>query len=212
MGDVIVVKMNFFERFFPVKYDFHEMLNRQAETNSLGVNALYNWLCNYSEEDKEDLFRYVIEADNGRMELENKLIEAFVTPFDRSDIYTISVAMDKIIEYAKSTLESMIGFEVKSNESIIQMVMKLKEGTDLLYVSIKSLKDEPYKSNENIAGIRATHVEIENIYRKEMALLFKSDDPMHAIKNREVLHHIKDASLNLDYAVDIFHKIVVRRI
>lgn len=209
---MIKIKMNFFERFFPVKYDFHAMLNKQAEINSLGVNALYKWLCNYSEVDKEDLYKYVTEVDDVRMELENKLIEAFVTPFDRSDIYSISVAMDKIIEYAKSTMESIVAFEVKPNESIIQMVKNLKDGTDLLHTSIESLKDEPYKSNENIPGIRATHVEVERIYRKELALLFKSNDSMHAIKQREVLHHIKDASLNLDYAVDIFHKIVVRRI
>lgn len=205
-------KLNFFESFFPVNYDFYEMLNKQAEANSFGVKSLYQWLLDQSDTHKNALLGYVDEADRIRMRLENNLIEAFVTPFDRSDIYSISVAMDKVIEYAKSTMESMVSFEVEASESILSMVQKLLEGVDLLQLSIKQLKNEPYKANENIAPIRAAHVSIEGIYRKELSVLFKSSEPMQALKHREVLHHVKDASLNLDYAVDIFHKIVVRRI
>ena len=33
---------------------------------------------------------------------------------------------------------------------------------------------------------------------------------MYALKQREVYHHIKDASTNLDDAVDLLHRIIVR--
>jgi uncharacterized protein len=204
--------INFFERFFPVKYDFYEMLNKQAELNSLGVNGLYKWLSSKLELDRSELLRYVNEADEVRMDMENKLIDAFITPFDRADIYSISVAMDKIIESAKSTLQSMETFEVNSDDIITRMVEKLKEGSDLLFESVKNLKNNPHKSQENISTLRSIHVEVETLYRSGLAFLFKCEDPMHAIKYREVYHHIKDASLNLEYSVDIFHKIVVRRI
>jgi uncharacterized protein len=204
--------INFFERFFPVKYDFYEMLNKQAELNSLGIKGLYKWLSTKSEEDKAELIRYVNEADEVRMDMETKLIDAFITPFDRADIYSISVAMDKIIEFARSTLQSIETFEVDSDEVIISMVERLKEGSNLLFQSIKDLKNNPHKAQENIASIRAIHVEVEKLYRSGLSVLFNCDSPMYAIKYREVYHHIKDASLNLEYSVDIFHKIVVRRI
>ena len=203
-------KRNVLDRLFPVKYDFYGMLNKQAELNMLGINMLYKWLSSRSEKEKEELFRYVKEADEVRLDMESKLIEAFITPFDREDIYSISVEMDKVIEFAKSTLESMEAYEVEANDVIINMVEKIKEGTDFLFESLTLLESNPIKSQQNIIKMRETHVEVEQLYRNGMAEMFKCNDPMHALKQREVYHHIKDASANLEYTVDIFHRILVR--
>lgn len=205
-------KRNVFDRLFPVKYDFYGMLNKQAELNMLGIDELYKWLSSRGEKEKEELFRYVIEADEVRLDMESKLIEAFVTPFDRKDIYSISVEMDKVIEFSKSTLESMEAYEVEANDTIINMVKKIKEGTEYLYESLTILESNPIKSQQNITKMRNTHVEVEKLYREGMAYIFKGNDSMHALKLREVYHHIKDASTNLEYTVDIFHRIIVRRV
>jgi len=205
-------KRNIFDRFFPVKYDFYGMLNKQAELNMLGIHMLHKWLSSRSKNEKKELLRYVKEADEVRLDMESKLIEAFITPFDREDIYSISVEMDKIIEFAKSTLESMEAYEVEPNDVIINMVEKLKEGTDFLFESLIILESNPIKSQQNIIKMRETYVEVEQLYRDGMAELFKCNDPMHALKQREVYHHIKDASAYLEYTVDIFHRIIVRRV
>ncbi|MBZ9686866.1 DUF47 family protein [Clostridium estertheticum] len=207
-----MVKISIIDRLFPANCDFYEMLNKQAEINAFGVDMLHKWLSSGSDEDKQKLLVYVKEADEARMSMESKLIEAFTTPFDRVDIYSISIAMDKIIKYSKSTLLSMEAFEVAPDDTITSMVGKLKEGTDFLLESINILKNNPIKSQENIIKIRATHTEVEQLYRDGMSIVFKSSDPMNAIKHREVYHHIKDASLNLEDTVDIFHRIVVRLI
>ncbi|WP_297421069.1 DUF47 domain-containing protein [Clostridium sp.] len=205
-------KRNVLDRLFPVKYDFYGMLNKQAELNMLGINMLYKWLSSRSEKEKEELFRYVKEADEVRLDMESKLIEAFITPFDREDIYSISVEMDKVIEFAKSTLESMEAYEVNANNVIVNMVKKIKEGTDYLFESLTILESNPVKSQQNIIKMRETHVEVEHLYRDGMTEVFKGNDPMYALKQREVYHHIKDASTNLEYTVDILHRIIVRRV
>jgi len=205
-------KRNIIDRFFPVKYDFYKMLNKQAEINMLGINMLYKWLSSRSKNEKKELLRYVKEADEVRLDMESKLIEAFTTPFDREDIYSISVEMDKVIEFSKSTLESMEAYEVEPNDVIINMVEKLKEGTAFLHESLTVLESNPKKSHQNIIKMRETHVEVEQLYRDGMAEVFKCNDPMHALKKREVYHHIKDASAYLEYTVDIFHRIIVRKV
>ena len=203
-------KKNFFDRLFPVKYDFYGMLFHQAQINGLGIKALDSWLDSGSESESEALLAYVKEADNVRMELEKKLVEAFTTPFDRTDIYSISVEMDKVIEYAKSTLLSMRAFNVKPNNIIVGMVEKLKEGSEIFSESIKYLQENPSTSGQKIAQIRDTHVDIELLYRDGMTIVFESNDPMYALQQREVYHHIKDASVNLEATVNILHRIVVR--
>jgi len=205
-------KRNILDKFFPVKYDFYEMLNNQAKINMLGIDMLHKWLSSRSNEEKEKLLGYVKEADKVRFNMEGNLVEAFITPFDREDIYSISVEMDKVIEFAKSTLEAMEAFEVESNEIITNMVKKLKESTDFLFESLKALKINPLKSQQNIIKMRKAHIELNLFYRDGMVAIFKGSDPMYAVKQIEVYHHIKDASVNLENTVDIFHRIVVRRI
>ena len=58
--------------------------------------------------------------------MEDNLIEAFATPFDRQDIYSLSVEMDRIVEYAKSTLTEMEAFEVVEDSIIHNMVQQFK--------------------------------------------------------------------------------------
>ncbi|MBU3189592.1 DUF47 family protein [Clostridium bowmanii] len=205
-------KGNILDRFFPDKYDFYEMLTKQAEINAFGVEMLQKWLSSGSDEEKQKLLLYVKEADEGRMIMESKLIEAFTTPFDRADIYSFSITMDKIIKYTKSTLLAMETYEVATDDTITTMVDKLKQGMDFLSESINILKNNPINSQENIIKMRAVNTDIERLYREGMAIIFNTSDSMNAIKHREVYHYIKNASLNLEDTVDIFHRIVIRLI
>lgn len=205
-----MAEQKFIDRLFPVKYNFYEMLGNQARMNLSGVTALCKWIAGGSENEAESLLKDVISADTIRMDLEKNLIQAFSTPFDRGDIYSISVGMDKVIEYAKSTLLSMKAYDVRANHTIIGMLENLKTGTSIFAESIAYLEKNPSKAELNISGIRVTHNQIEQLYREGMEAVFKSNDPITALKQREVYHHIKDASSNLDEAVDILHRIVVR--
>lgn len=203
-------KRNIIDRIFPIKYHFHQMLFMQAQSNSLGVGALYKWLKSASDRDNEALIQYVKEADEIRMEMEKNLTEAFATPFDRGDIYSISVGMNRVLKYAESTLVSMKTFDVKANDTIISMVEQLNLGVEIFAEAVSDLKKNHGKSEEAVVKMRATHREIEKLYMDGMVFVFAGADPMAAIKKREVYHHIKDASTNLEETVDVLHRIIVR--
>lgn len=203
-------KRNIIDRIFPIKYHFHQMLFMQAQSNALGVGALYDWLKSSAESDCEVLTRYVKEADEIRMEMEKNLTEAFATPFDRGDIYSISVGMNRVLKYAQSTLISMKTFDVKANETIISMVEQLNLGVEIFAEAVQDLKKNHGKSEEAVGKMRATHREIEKLYMDGMVFVFAGADPMEALKKREVYHHIKDASTNLEETVDVLHRIIVR--
>jgi len=133
------------------------MLSEQAQLNAQGVDALFNWLKDASAIESSALRQELKAADEIRMELERKLIDAFTTPFDRGDIYSISIGMNKVIEYAESTLLSMQAYEITANPVMIGMVAILKEGTDQFAESVAHLKTNPYETESHIAGIRQTH-------------------------------------------------------
>ncbi|KNZ41915.1 DUF47 domain-containing protein [Acetobacterium bakii] len=206
------MERNIIDRIFPVKYRFYELLSEQARCNYLGVTALYDWVRSRSKAKEDELVQYVKKADTVRMKMEDDLTEAFSTPFDRGDIYSISVGMNRVLKYAESTLLSMEAFEVISNEIIIKMLKNLKNGVEIFLEAVDQLKSNPDASEDTVVKMRNIHIEIEKLYRDGMITLFAGKDPMVALKMREVYHHIKDASSNLEETVDVLHRIIVRLI
>ena len=205
-----MAKLNFWERLFPVTHDFYKMIGDQAEATANVVGYLSRWLGGRSQENYQLLLREADAADRCRFSMEDHLIEAFATPFDRQDIYSISIEMDRIVEYAKSTLTAMEAFEVVEDAIIHNMVQQLKVGTDQLAEAIQLLEEDPRKAKNKIGIIRKAQCAIENEYRAGMVVLFNSPDAMYALKYREVYHHIKDAGVDLGYTTDVLHKIIVR--
>lgn len=204
--------MNIIDRIFPVKYDFYDLLTEQAYCNFKSISALYEWVISGSDEAENDLNRSVKKSDEVRMQMEDNLTAAFTTPFDRGDIYSISVTMNRVVKYGESTLHSMRAFDVKANATIIKMVEQLKLSAEVFWEAVSNLKQNPDQSESVVIKMREAHLQIERLYREGMIVVFSGADPMVAIKKREVYHHIKDASANLEEAVDVLHRIIVRLI
>lgn len=201
---------SFWEGLFPINRDFYKMISDQAEATRDGVEKLHQWLQSRSDEDYQKLFEQAAEADQIRFAMEDQLIEAFATPFDRQDIYSLSIEMARIIEDAKTTLYEMEAFAVESDAVILKMVEQLHAGTRTLAEAIKELKEDPLQAKGQIVIIRKAQRAIEEQYRIGMGELFRGADSMYAMKYREVYHHIKDAAVHLGYTTNVLHKIVVR--
>jgi uncharacterized protein Yka (UPF0111/DUF47 family) len=203
--------VNFFSKVFPQKWDFIGMLRSQAELTAQGVQTLLTWLLEPSTENYDLLLQLADQADNVRMEMEEKLYEAFVTPFDRQELYHISVQMDRIVECAKSTLLSIVEYKAEPCKYSIKMAEALSEGTGILAGAIISILDnKPIESQLRIQEIRKAHADVEAYYRKGMSELFKTDDAMKALKYHDIYSQLEKAAFFLGSTVDIFHRIVVR--
>ncbi|WP_411681384.1 DUF47 domain-containing protein [Clostridium thailandense] len=199
------------DKLFPPNYDFYEILIKQAELTNKGINALLKWLSDTTNQDKYyNVLKLADDADTLRIDMEKKLIQSFITPFDRQDIYTISKSIDKIFDYSKSTIESMLDYTIECDDIILSMVEELSKGTVELTHALSILKENPLKSEEFVRPMREKENSIEKLYRKGMCILFNNSDTMEALKRREVYHHIKDAGKCLGDTIDVFHKIVVR--
>lgn len=209
-GDVIMGKRNFLDRLFPPRYDFYGMLSEQAAITAQGVSTLLAWLEDPAPENYARLIKLAVQADKVRMDMEEKLIEAFTTPFDRQDIYHLSVQMDRIIEYSRTTMQSIKEYEVTVDHFIIAMVRELAAGTVTLARAVALLGQRPIDVKCQIQIIRLSLDAVEENYRRGMAAAFKKSDVMGAIKYHDVKCQIRDAAYFLRYSADILHRIVVR--
>lgn len=199
-----------FGAIFPPRYDFHGMLFAQAEKTRDGVRALTEWLkMNDLSSPPEELVRIEQEADDMRHDMERFLLEAFSTPFDRQDIYSISRQMDYILNFCLSTAIEMRAFAVHPDEAILSMAVSLEQGIEKIKEAIGIMAKDPAKADAMIREMRRSEREVEVLYVASLTAVFESETPLEAMKKREVYHHLKDAGRNLSITIDILHRIIV---
>lgn len=197
------------DRLFPPKYDFVKMLGEQASMVVKGIEALSSWMTSIDEFESDELVRIDRALDDSRHRMENALLEAFTTPFDRRDIYSIAHQMGEILDFIVSTRTEMKALGVKADEPLMRMTEALNKGMKEFAQSLASVQTDAIAAESKIREIRKVGHEIEDIYINALAQVLKNGDAVDAIRRREIYHHMKDASRALGLAVDILHRIIV---
>lgn len=198
-----------FGRLFPPKYDFHQMLVEQAAEMTAGTKALHDWLKEGILSEPNEIVKKERSVDDMRHSMEELLMVAFSTPFDRREIYSISHQMGQILDFAVSTYLEMRAFGVHTDDAMLSMASSLHRGTDLFEEAMRTVTSDPSCAERLIRDIRKAEHEIENTYIQAMADAFRKADASEAMKKREIYHHLKDAGRALSSTVDILHRIVV---
>lgn len=207
-----MIRRDFLDSLFPPRYDFYGMLTRQTELTAQGILAFVTWLRDPSPLNLNNFQRLIDDADMVRMKLEEELIEAFTTPFDREDIYTFSVRMDRILEFAKAALLSVQAYSIAVDQALIAMAENLALGTGALVKGTSLLEKEPQNAGMTVDAMRKSYLAMQNAYRESLAAIFQGDNAMEALKLCEVYHAIREAANAFDLVVDVFHRIIVRLI
>ena len=92
---------------------FLELLTQQAEFTVQGLEALREYVKQPDEALAERVSQIEKEADEARRILIDELNRTFVTPFDREDIFALSLTIDDVLDYANTTVDSMVIFKVE---------------------------------------------------------------------------------------------------
>ncbi len=189
---------------------FFELLLRQSSKTVEGLEALYAFAEDGTRE-KANLVRNIErEADELRRILIEELDKTFVTPIDREDIFSLSRAIDDVIDYANTTVDEMEIYGVKGDESIKEMVNILRKAARELDEGVKILKDYPKIASEHAVKAKAYENTMEKAYHKALADLFKGSDTVYMLKMREIYRHLSNAADRGDEAANIIQSIVMK--
>jgi len=195
---------------FPKKRDFYMLLSNQAEKVQEGIDALHEFGLDPTEEKGNKVSRIENEADELRRILIEELNQSFVTPMDREDIYNLSRTIDDMCDYAKSTVEEMLLFEVSPNDHIKKMTEILHDAAKDITLAVRLMKSNAQAANEHLVRAKKTENHMEHLYRRALAELFKSPDVVMILKLREIYRHLSNAADKGDEAANIIGDILVK--
>ncbi len=199
--------MNFFRR---KRANFYNLLLDQAQKVQEGMEALVKYLKDPNPLHGTTVLTLEEEADELRRILVEELNRAFVTPIDREDIYALSRSVDDILDYAKSTVEEMMAFKVEPNKHMVLMSEGLCEAASAIAAAIGALAKDPDKARQKLVFAKKRENYVEHCYREALVDLFKKDNVVEILKNREIYRHMSNAADRGDEAANIIGNILVK--
>jgi uncharacterized protein len=193
---------------------FYALLTQQAEKTLRGMEAFVEYVTEPTPQRAHTVDVLEGEADEARRILIDELNRTFVTPFDREDIFSLSRAIDDVLDYGQTTVEEMTTLGVEPNEYIRSMAAVLRDAAEELYLAMLRLKEHPQVSLGHATKAKAMENQAERIYRTAIAHLFSGpQDIQHVVlmlKMREVYRHMSNAADRGDEAANIVSDIVVK--
>jgi predicted phosphate transport protein (TIGR00153 family) len=195
---------------FHKRHDFHKLLLDQSRATERGLQLLYQFLQHPGSELGGRVEKAEEAADTLRQDLIRALNKSFITPFDREDIFDLSRAIDDMIDYAKSTVEEMVLFEVKTDEHLKKMGEALYQAARYITMAVEGLRDMNGHLSENIVNAKKTENLMEHLYREALADLFRAKDMAAILKLREIYRHMSNAADRGDEAANILSDIQMK--
>lgn len=150
----------------------------------------------------DDLESQVDKITNKIFELLNK---TFITPMDREDIYAIANKLDDVIDHIQGIAERMMIYNTGETSEAIRklssLIVKAAKQIEKIFEQIPNIRKNKEKLEERCDRIIEIEVDGDNLYRQEMAKLFREcTDPIEIIKWKEILSHLEET---LDACEDV---------
>lgn len=193
---------------------FIRLLQDHARKVQIGVEWLKRFAEEGDEESAKNLEQCEEEADELRRVLIDELHKTFITPFDREDIFDLSLYLDDVLDYAYTTVEEMQLLEVEADGHLVQMIADLCEAASELVLAMDRLVDNPMVALDHARRVKHQENQVEHTYRMALAELFSGAEEVHHVvqmlRIREVYRHVNNAADRADLAANVIGSVVMK--
>ncbi len=194
---------------------FLRLICDQAAQAQVGLEALQAYMKAPDESHARVVRKAEKDGDEVRRILIDELNRSFVTPIDREDLFSLSRAIDDVLDYADTTLEEMVTLGVAPNPYLVRMVSLLRDAAEEINRGVQRLEDRPNVANDHAVRAKALENRVEAVYREAIGALFNGPrDVEHVVemlKLREIYRHLSNAADRGDEAANIIGDIVVKQ-
>ncbi|HYE84566.1 MAG TPA: DUF47 family protein [Clostridia bacterium] len=205
--------MSFFKSLLSEKSQegFYKMLTKQCEMTVEAIDELCEYVENPSKSTQLKITHLEREADNIRRELICMLEAAFITPFEREDIFSLSKAIDDLLDYSKSTVDEIEIFGLDTNKDLKDMVYIIRDAVLCILKTVRVMDNPKNKCQDDIIKAKKYENAMENLYRYALVRLVENEDIRYILKMREVYRHLSNLADKIDIAADILGNIMLKR-
>jgi len=120
-----------------------------------------------------------------------ELNEAFITPIDREDIYSLIKKLDDVLDLTNSTMHRFLMYDInnstEASKLLADMIVKCTKDILELMSGLSSVGNKSKYIEEIIIRIHKIESEADTLFRKTVSELFKNEtNPIEIIKWKEI--------------------------
>jgi len=192
------------------KINFFDMLKEQSGYAYHAAKMLKEYCASLDESVADEVIKLENDADEVRRKLIYALNKTYITPIDREDLFHLSLLLDEIIDYIKTSVDEIRLFKITPNEDLGKITDTLLEMTEHLNTAISEMSRD--RKASTAAAYRVKHLEnvMESLTKTAYATIFENDDFKMIFKYNEIYRHLNHtadvADRSMDFLLDIFVK------
>ena len=213
--------LGLFKAVMPKEDAFFDLFSAHARTLVAGAEALHDMTAGGDavEAASVRVYRHEDEADEITRQVMTAVRRSFITPFDRSDIQSLTTSLDDAIDQMRKTAKVVSLFEVKTFEpQMRQMAGVIVEAAKLTAEAVALLpkmRQNAQKLSEISVRIREIEEQSDHMYdqgRKDLFLANRTGDPMAFIVGIDIYSHLEKVMDRFEDVANRISGIVVEQV
>ena len=151
------------------------------------------------------------ECDELTHSLTTKLNKSFITPFDREDIFTLSVALDDVCDYIDAGARAILMYDIQEISDHAKHLAKVIQSLAIEINSAVSMLKKPTDMNQHIVEIHRLENEADDVYFRAIGELFhNSTNALEIIKLKELYEILENATDRCESVANIIESIILK--
>jgi uncharacterized protein len=200
-------------RLLPKDVRFFDLFVADGENLQAAATKLRDMLERFDDLDARIAEIQMLEkrGDDIDREINQRLEDAFITPFDREDIHDLTIQLDDVVDGIQSVAETIVIYGVeRPTDEARQLAGILAEQADSLVSALRKL-DGLKDLDADLTKVHDLEHQADTLSRAAVARLFRDRmDPLEVIKWRDLYRELEnaiDAAEDAAEAIErMFHK------
>lgn len=192
-------------------FTFFTQMTEKIQEASNGLVAMLNDAPETFEAHTKKIKKSEHECDELTHKITTKLNSSFITPFDREDIYTLSVALDDICDYIDAGARAVVMYDIREISDHAKSLARIIQDLAKAINAAASMLKKPNGMNQHIVEIHRLENEADDVYFRAIGDLFKNEtDPIRLIKWKELYEILENATDRAESVANIIESIVLK--
>jgi predicted phosphate transport protein (TIGR00153 family) len=200
-------------RLLPKDVRFFDLFVADGENLQAAATKLRDMIESYDRLDERVAEIQALEkrGDDIDREINQRLEDAFITPFDREDIHDLTIQLDDVVDGIQATAETLVIYAIdRPTDEARQLARILADQADALVSALRKL-DGLKDLDADLTKVHDLEHQADTLSRAAVARLFRDGaDPLHVIKWRDLYRELEnaiDAAEDAAEAIErMFHK------
>jgi predicted phosphate transport protein (TIGR00153 family) len=202
-------------RLIPRDIKFYDLFEAAGTTLAAAGVALRELVINYDKLDERirDIQALEKEGDRIDREIGRRLEDAFVAPFDREDIHTLSGRLDDVLDYIQAVAESLAIYDIdKPTDDCRELARILADEAAELGAALHKLS-KVKGTTEHLDKVHELEHRADAVSRAAIGRLVRDKhEALEVIKWREIYLEMENAIDAAEDAAEAIERMIHKRV